>query len=284
MADNNNTKAGKLITSAWKALKLDGIAALDMGKEGLGFEMLHLQTQDYVNAAQKIFEALALQPPGDWINRDCYQSLATIYAVNGMIPEAKEAVDNARKWVKGDFNVETLAKQLKILEKGTYGGLLNNKWTVKRNDILAPLRAAAEQKAAEQAEADKYMQFIKDGSAANKAKNYAEAIRCYRQALDMKKSQDGYWSLGYEYYLNGEPEKAIETYTAGIQLGGDKTYQLYYNRGCTYAEMKDYKNAVADLNKGIELGYDKAKGQAKLDEFAAAIEANKPPVEGQVIE
>lgn len=58
--------------------------------------------------------------------------------------------------------------------------------------------------------------------------------------------------MGRIYRREGKYEKAIEAYTAAIDLSPEKANN-YYNRGNVYVDLKEYNKAVKDYSKVIEL-------------------------------
>jgi tetratricopeptide (TPR) repeat protein len=66
------------------------------------------------------------------------------------------------------------------------------------------------------------------------------------------KDAAGYIKRGDEYKKRGEYDKAIEVYTAAIQL--DPNYvEAYYKRGLAYFKKKDYNQAIKDFTETIRL-------------------------------
>lgn len=56
----------------------------------------------------------------------------------------------------------------------------------------------------------------------------------------------------------GRQEEAIALYTKAIEAD-PRFAEAYHNRGLSYAEMYDFKNAESDLAKVKELGFDSTK-------------------------
>lgn len=61
-----------------------------------------------------------------------------------------------------------------------------------------------------------------------------------------------YRRQGDRYYASGQHAKAVESYSAAIDMQ-PKTAQFYYDRGCAYDSLGEYDKAISDLDKAIEL-------------------------------
>ena len=65
----------------------------------------------------------------------------------------------------------------------------------------------------------------------------------------------GYVGRGSRYGRNGVYHRAIEDYSAAIEL--DPNYaEAWYNRGCAWYEVGEYAKSIADLTRAIELAPD----------------------------
>lgn len=87
-----------------------------------------------------------------------------------------------------------------------------------------------------------------------------------------------YTVMGRIYKREGKYDKAIEAYTAAIDLSTEDA-ENYYNRGEVYLDLKKYDKAVEDYTKAIELNpeYDVAYNNrgycyCKLGEYQKALE------------
>jgi tetratricopeptide (TPR) repeat protein len=59
---------------------------------------------------------------------------------------------------------------------------------------------------------------------------------------------------GQEHHKQGEYKEAIAYYDEAIALRPDNA-RIYYQRGMCYYNLEDYEQAIADLNRAIEMGY-----------------------------
>ncbi len=67
-----------------------------------------------------------------------------------------------------------------------------------------------------------------------------------------KETVHNYMVMGRIYKREGKYDKAIEAYTAAIDLSPEEA-ENYYNRGNVYVDLKEYNKAVEDHTKAIEL-------------------------------
>lgn len=74
------------------------------------------------------------------------------------------------------------------------------------------------------------------------------------QIKEAKKEETvhNYTVMGRIYRREGKYKKAIEAYTAAIDLSSEEA-ENYYNRGNLYLDLKEYNQAVEDYTKAIEL-------------------------------
>ena len=61
-----------------------------------------------------------------------------------------------------------------------------------------------------------------------------------------------YRRQGNRYYNSGQYAKAVESYSAAIDMQ-PKTAQFYNDRGCSYSFLEEYNSAISDFDKAIEL-------------------------------
>jgi tetratricopeptide (TPR) repeat protein len=96
-------------------------------------------------------------------------------------------------------------------------------------------------------------------------KNYAEAIRCYTEAIKLDPAGAEYYcDRGAAYGREKEYEKALIDFTKAIELEEDTSSYLW--RGFVYDKMKEYPKAVADLTKSLELDKNNAEAKKLLEE------------------
>ena len=62
----------------------------------------------------------------------------------------------------------------------------------------------------------------------------------------------GYLDRGSRYGRNGVYHRAIQDYTAAIELDADLV-EAWYNRGCAWYEVGEMEKAIYDLTRAIEL-------------------------------
>ena len=89
-------------------------------------------------------------------------------------------------------------------------------------------------------------------------KNYQQAIKDYEEAITFNGSDlDAYLRLGANYYRFNDYEQAEYCFSKIIQLSMKKTgivRAAHGNRGIVYTRMKNYSEALADLNEAVKLG------------------------------
>lgn len=75
-----------------------------------------------------------------------------------------------------------------------------------------------------------------------------------KQIKEAKKEESAhnYKRMGRIYRREGKYDKAIEAYTAAIDLSPEDA-DNYYNRGNVYVDLKEYNKAVEDFTKAIEI-------------------------------
>ena len=89
-------------------------------------------------------------------------------------------------------------------------------------------------------------------------KNYQQAIKDYEEAITFNGSDlDAYLRLGVNYYRFNDYEQAEYCFSKIIQLSMKKTgivRAAHGNRGIVYTRMKNYQEALEDLNEAVKLG------------------------------
>ncbi len=85
---------------------------------------------------------------------------------------------------------------------------------------------------------------------------YGEAAKVFSEILDAPDATGQYYAmLGNAYDLNGEPEKAVETYRDGIKKYPDSG-PLHLELGVMQAKLEDYDAAVATWEQGLTVAPD----------------------------
>jgi tetratricopeptide (TPR) repeat protein len=85
---------------------------------------------------------------------------------------------------------------------------------------------------------------------------------------------------------SGNPQGALEDYNLGLSIDGDLG-EGYVDRGATYIVLQRYDDALADINKGIDMGahrpqiayYDRAIVHEAMGDIRAAYQDYKKAVE-----
>jgi len=99
------------------------------------------------------------------------------------------------------------------------------------------------------------MQFFNQGQAAMTAKNYAEAVTNYEQALPLATGKNQVivlQALADAYHKGGQNDKAVETYQKVIAT--DPANADYHNNlGSVYADMRKVPEAQAEFQKAAEI-------------------------------
>ena len=63
---------------------------------------------------------------------------------------------------------------------------------------------------------------------------------------------EGFLDRGSRYGRNGVYHRAIQDFTAAIELDPEIA-EVWYNRGCSWYEVGDLDKAISDLTQAIEL-------------------------------
>lgn len=87
------------------------------------------------------------------------------------------------------------------------------------------------------------------------AKEFDNAIEDFTKVIELGCGRHNtYWYRGYSYRQKGMTEEGFQDYTKSLEL--QETAIAYNNRGAIYSDKKEYKNAIADFERAIELGPD----------------------------
>ena len=87
-----------------------------------------------------------------------------------------------------------------------------------------------------------------------KTKYYQDAIESYQKALAIKPTSGAYMAQMADAYAHtGQPDKAVQWYTAAIQADPPNAGAYYYNVGAVLTNTGKVDDAIAAFDKAIEL-------------------------------
>jgi Flp pilus assembly protein TadD len=134
--------------------------------------------------------------------------------------------------------------------------------TVVRAAMAAVLLSAVTAGAAETPQA-----LYRQGVEFNRKGQYAEAIKSYTKALELKKdSAELYFVRGRAYRQNDQLEQAAQDFTRAIALKPGYA-DAYNHRGVVYIGLGKKKDALADFTKACTMGNkDACANQKKFKE------------------
>ena len=116
----------------------------------------------------------------------------------------------------------------------------------------------------------RFEELVKKGADYYSKKEYDKAIKCFTQAIELDKSflpkdrvskevlAEAYYNRGRAKYYLKDYKGAIADHNKAIELKPDYA-KAYYKRGNVKRKLKDYQGAIADFDKAIELDRDYAK-------------------------
>ena len=91
------------------------------------------------------------------------------------------------------------------------------------------------------------------GSVYSKLGEYILAIDYLNKAIELNdKEPDIYNELGIIHFNNGDVNKAIEIFSLGID-NCSEDYKLYFNRGLSYIQLKEYESGMKDVDRAFLL-------------------------------
>lgn len=120
-----------------------------------------------------------------------------------------------------------------------------------------------------------------DGQPENAKKTWKEALRLdpdnskCREAIKRMNRQEEAKEKGNTAFKEGNAKEAIEFYTEGIQQDPNNknlVSQLYANRAAASMKMKDFKAALKDCDRAIELNENYAKAFLRRGEIRMELE------------
>ncbi|MFL7808032.1 MAG: tetratricopeptide repeat protein [Anaerolineae bacterium] len=104
--------------------------------------------------------------------------------------------------------------------------------------------------------------------------NYALAEELYQKALAADRTFEwGYNGLGYALVLEGEPERSIPVFYAGLQLATEDVVRtaLWVNLGRAYSEMGSFREAEIALQQALSLDPRDAAAHCILAQVTGAL-------------
>lgn len=103
---------------------------------------------------------------------------------------------------------------------------------------------------------DNFLAMAEKALTLNALSKFEESAKICEKIVDLHSNEDGlatvYVTWGNSMDGLREADKAIEVYDKGIELFPNY-YALYFNKGITYAGLKDYEEALGLLNKSTML-------------------------------
>lgn len=95
--------------------------------------------------------------------------------------------------------------------------------------------------------------WIAKAAAFNRLRQHNKELDAYSKALAIDPAcVDAYTAKGHSLQGHSEYREAIESFTMALKLQS-QSYELFRDRASCYYALEDYKHAVADLTKVIEL-------------------------------
>lgn len=106
-----------------------------------------------------------------------------------------------------------------------------------------------------------YETWFDKGVALQEQKNYAEALACFQNAIDIKPDFIPAWVYkGICLEQLKQYEAAIACYNQAIQINPNVA-DLWYNKGTTYCTLKRYNDALSCFDRVLEIEPDNAIAQ-----------------------
>lgn len=112
-----------------------------------------------------------------------------------------------------------------------------------------------------------YIDLVKKGNEALKAKENKKALELYRQAeTEIPESPELNYNLGGALYEAGNYEEAVEQLQRSINTLDPKLEaSAQYNLGNTYFRMQDYQKAIASYQEALTLNPDDMDSKFNLE-------------------
>lgn len=208
-----------------EALKIDN----DFPNAYYGLGVIYDEDGQYDKAIELYRRAIELNPSYD----KAYFFLANILDEKGL---KEEAINNYKKVL--EINPNDLWAYANI------GCILEEQ--CKYNEALEYLKKALE------IDSNQYKVLFNMGVVLNKLGCVQEAKKYYKQSIE----NNEYYPYSYLnlalLYEDDHLEECIKILSLGIENNPNEAF-LYYNRGCHYIKAKEYKSAIKDIKKSIEL-------------------------------
>jgi tetratricopeptide (TPR) repeat protein len=107
---------------------------------------------------------------------------------------------------------------------------------LERNDVLSEL-------------------YIKRGEINTNLDLYEISINDFSKSLTLKVNYQAYNYRGISYSKMGKVNEALDDFSKAIKLSNAKNGDIFFNRGVAFYDLKNYKLAVYDFSKSMELKF-----------------------------
>lgn len=99
-----------------------------------------------------------------------------------------------------------------------------------------------------------YVSLVERGISYNLADEYEKSLEDLNAALEINSNNsDALYYRAIAFSKFERYQEALEDINASIQIGESDKAELFHNRGYTHMMLKDFKSALDDYNKAIEL-------------------------------
>lgn len=248
----------------------------------------NMQDKDYDNSAIKLRTLMTLQPDnavGLFNYAIVLEEIAKKFMEDGKVEEGKEfldhSIDKLELVLDMDKNFSPVYYKLgfhyRYSEKYLKANLIWEKFLQLSNDELLLQEVREEMNKIEDDvvietaltylaydDFDKSLDYLlklmpkyKDdwninyliGSVYSKLGEYILAIDYLNKAMELNdKEPDIYNELGIIHFNNGDVNKAIKIFSLGID-NCSEDYKLYFNRGLSYIQLKEYESGMKDVDR-----------------------------------
>lgn len=115
--------------------------------------------------------------------------------------------------------------------------------------------------------ADDYIDLVKKGNEALKAKDQKKALELYRQAeTELPESPELNYNLGGALYEGENFEEAVDRFQRSLStVDPQLESSSHYNLGNTYFKMQDYQKAIASYQEALTLNPDDLDAKFNLE-------------------